>query len=194
MAVKSNFAAGDILTASQVNTYLTNGGLVYITQSIVSSGSATSVSFNNCFSSTYDNYRIVIDSFQPSIAARGLVLRLRNAGVDLATNYIYAARGLYTDNTSADTNSAAATFADTYIYNSTNTIAIGAATIDVFRPQKADRTFFVLNACTYNAQFGSRSGIAEQNDLTACDGFTLLMTGTGNISTLNVRVYGYRNA
>lgn len=194
MAVKSNFASGDVLTASDTNTYLTNGGLVYVTQTLVSSGSATSVSFNNCFTSTYDNYRIVIDSFQPSIAARGLNIRLRASGVDTATNYVYAVRGLYVDGTSADNFSNAATFYDTSVYNSATTIAIGSASIDVFNPAKAERTFFLNNSCLYNAQFGARFGIGEQNDLTAFDGFTLLLSGTGNITTLRCRIYGYRQA
>lgn len=194
MPVKSNFAAGDVLTASNVNTYLTNGGLVYVTQTLVSSGSATSVSFNNCFTSTYDNYRIVIDSFQPSVAARGLNLRLRVGGVDTATNYVYAFRGLYVDGTSADNFSNAATFYDTAVYNSTTTIAIGSAAIDVFNPARTERTFFSNNSSLYNAQFGARFGIGEQNDSTAFDGFTLLLSGTGNITTLRCRVYGYRQA
>lgn len=60
MAVKSNFASGDVLTASDVNTYLTNGGLVYI-----AGGSATNTSaldVDNVFSSTYDNYRVVLQT------------------------------------------------------------------------------------------------------------------------------------
>ncbi|MCH9839060.1 hypothetical protein K0U83_25585 [bacterium] len=60
MAVKSNFAAGDVLTASNVNTYLTNGGLVYIAEGSATNTSALDV--NSVFSSTYDNYRVVLQT------------------------------------------------------------------------------------------------------------------------------------
>lgn len=195
MAVKSNFASGDVLTASDTNTYLTNGGLVYVTQLLVTAGSSTAVSFNNCFTSTYDNYRVVIDSFQPSVAGRGLQLRLRVGGVDAAgTDYYYSCRGLYVDSTSADVGQSGVTVMDTFIYNSTNTLAVCAATWDIFRPFKAERTMFLGNSMLYNAQFGCRNGMGEHNLATSYDGFTLLMNSTGNITNVNVRVYGYRQA
>lgn len=195
MVVKSNFASGDVLTASDVNTYLTNGGLVYITQTLVSSGSATSISFNNVFSSTYDNYRILIDSYQPSIAARGLFMRMRVGGVDATSaDGYYAFRGIYVDATSADVGQAAQTYMDTGNYNSANTIAINSGVYDVFNPYKADRTFINMSTMLYNSQLGARCGMMEWNTLTSYDGFTLYLSGTGNITTLRVRVYGYRNA
>ena len=52
MAVKT-FSVGETLTASDTNTYLTNGGLVYITEGTASNTSAVDV--NSVFSSTYDN-------------------------------------------------------------------------------------------------------------------------------------------
>jgi hypothetical protein len=58
MAVKSNFSDGTALPASDINTYLTNGGLVYVTSATVGTG-VTSVSVTNCFSATYDAYKII---------------------------------------------------------------------------------------------------------------------------------------
>lgn len=195
MAVKSNFASGDVLTASDVNTYLTNGGLVYITQTLVSSGSATSISFNNCFSSTYDNYRILIDSFQPSIASRGLFMRMRVGGVDATSaDGYWALPGIYVDGSGSNTSNSAQTFMDTGMFNSANTIAINSGVYDVFNPYKTDRTYINATTMLYNSQIGSRTGVMEWNPLTSYDGFTLYLSGTGNITTLRVRVYGYRNA
>lgn len=57
MAVKT-FTAGETATAADTNTYLANGGLVYVSSTSVTSGSSVTVS--NCFSSTYDAYKIVM--------------------------------------------------------------------------------------------------------------------------------------
>ena len=58
MAVKT--FTNEQLTASDTNTYLANSGLVYITSATVS-GTPSSLSVPNCFSSTYDHYRIVFN-------------------------------------------------------------------------------------------------------------------------------------
>jgi len=93
MAVKT-FTTGEVLTASDTNTYLNNGGLVYITTGTAAAGAST-LSVNNCFSSTYENYRLVISSADGS-ANTGLYMRTRNAGTDRTTNYFYAQIGLTT--------------------------------------------------------------------------------------------------
>ena len=59
MAVKT-FAVGEVLTASDTNTYLNNGGLVYVySEAIGSTPVASFTPASNVFSSTYDNYRII---------------------------------------------------------------------------------------------------------------------------------------
>jgi hypothetical protein len=64
MAIKT-FAVGEVLTASDTNTYLANSGLVYVTSTTVGSA-VSSVTISNCFSSTYDNYRISFVGTTPS--------------------------------------------------------------------------------------------------------------------------------
>lgn len=56
MATKT-FSVGEVLTASDTNTYLANAGLVYITQ--VTASASSLVQFNNVFSATYDQYLLV---------------------------------------------------------------------------------------------------------------------------------------
>jgi hypothetical protein len=75
MAIKT-FTSGEVLTASDTNTYLNNSGLVLITSGITVSStggtaatvangtvtvgtSNTAVTVSGAFSSTYDNYRII---------------------------------------------------------------------------------------------------------------------------------------
>lgn len=58
MAVKT-FTTGEVLTAADTNTYLNNGGLVYITQgSFTGVTAAAPLAITQVFNSTYDNYRV----------------------------------------------------------------------------------------------------------------------------------------
>ena len=191
MAIKT-FTAGSVLTAADTNTYLANAGLVYITQASATSGSSLSV--DNVFSSTYSNYRIHIDGFQPATAAVGLQLRMRVSSTDASgTDYFNSYSGLYVDGSSSSSTVSAATSMATGIYNSSNTTPFGYSVLDVFGPNRAERTYFAVNAVLYNSQFGARVGFGEHNLTTAYTGFTLL-PGSGNFSNIRVWVYGYRNS
>lgn len=191
MAIKT-FTTGELLTASDTNTYLANSGLVYITAGSATSGATLSV--NNCFTSTYDNYRVHIWNFQPATAGAGLNIRMRAAGTDASgTDYNYSLAGLYVDGSNSQTYATNQTTAATGLYNSANSIQVCSATLDIFNPAKANRTFINVNASLYNGQFGFRNGIVEHNLLTAYDGFTLLPS-TGNFTNIQYQVYGYRQA
>lgn len=82
----------------------------------------------------------------------------------------------------------------TGIYNSINTIPLGTAAIELFNPFSAERTFGTVHQTGYDSNFFYRTGIIEHNLTNSYDGFTLYLSGTGNITTLRVRVYGYRQA
>ena len=57
MAIKT-FTSGEVLTASDTNTYLANSGLVYVkSQAVI--GSPTTITVTNAFSADYDDYRII---------------------------------------------------------------------------------------------------------------------------------------
>lgn len=87
MAVKT-FTSGETLTASDTNTYLNNGGLVYINSTTFSG--AASVGFSNIFTSTYTNYRIIMRLNGNSAGAIGY-FRLSVGGVDRsAASYFMA--------------------------------------------------------------------------------------------------------
>jgi hypothetical protein len=189
MAIKT-FTTGEVLTAADTNTYLANSGLTYITQASATSGSTLSV--NNCFSSTYSNYRILIDGYQPSTGAQALNLRLRVGGADASGNdYNESFAGLYTDGTSSQDVGTNRNKAGTGMYNSANTVPFGASAIDIFGPNRAERTYMTINGILYAGQFGSRVGLAEHNLTTAYTGFTLFPT-SGDFLNVRVWVYGYR--
>ena len=52
MAIKT-YVSSTTLSASDMNTYSANSGLVYITEVVATSG--TTLSVNSCFTSTYSN-------------------------------------------------------------------------------------------------------------------------------------------
>ena len=64
MAIKT-FTTGEVLTASDTNTYLANSGIVFIASSTFSASGG--VEFQNCFTSTYDNY-IAVFTWYGSVA------------------------------------------------------------------------------------------------------------------------------
>ena len=60
MAIKT-FTTGEVLTASDTNTYLNNGGLVWIAQgSFTGATAAAPVAVQSVFNSTYSHYRLII--------------------------------------------------------------------------------------------------------------------------------------
>lgn len=165
-------------------------GLEFITQTSATSGASLPV--DNCFSSAYDNYRILIDNFQPSLINQSLNLRMRVNGVDASSiDYYWGLSGIYTDGTNAASSGSDQTSLATGLYNSANTLALGNATMDVFSPNRAERTYFNINSVLYAGKFGARTGFAEHNLTIPYTGFSLL-PGSGNISNVRVWVYGYR--
>ena len=163
---------------------LTGAGMDLIATQSFSSSSI--VSFNNCFTSTYENYKIVWTA--NSVSSLGtILLRLRASGTDNTTTN-YGSSGVY------------ALFAGTVSgtgYNAQNYWAIHYCantssqhrSIELMQPQVA-----------YNTSFGSVGSNADANAYyagwfgatTQFDGFSIL-PGSGTM-TGTVRVYGYRNS
>jgi hypothetical protein len=193
MAIKT-FSSGEVLSALDTNTYLNNGGLVYIAQGELT-GSSAALIFNNVFSATYDNYRIVIDRFRPTDANRALIFRYRVGGVDANANYTFSQTGLYQDGSTTNNSSGAplVTYGDTGTFNSLNSVGLGSVVMDIMAPFKTERTFNTLQAVLYNAQYGNRNGFNAHTIETSFTGFSLL-SFAGNITNLRCKVYGYRNA
>ena len=87
MAIKT-FSDGVALPASDINSFLTNAGLVYITSVTLGTG-ISSLTVSNCFSSTYDNYKIVI-SGGASSAQCSLKFELGGSTTAYYGTYLYA--------------------------------------------------------------------------------------------------------
>ena len=194
MAIKG-FSAGEVLGYSDVNTYLNYGGLVYVTEMTVTAGGTNAISINGCFSNKYDNYRIMIDGFQPSATNTSILMRMRVGGVDdSSVNYYSAFTGLFVNGTSGTFNENGLSYGNTGIANSTNTLPLGTAAIDVFAPYKAERTFWKIASTLYSTNFATRDGVAVHNVTTSYDGFTLLTGMASNFTKIRIKVYGYRQS
>jgi len=96
MAIKT-FTTGEVLTASDTNTYLANSGLVFIKQQTIGNG-VSSVPVNDVFSSTYDNYKVTIHGGTSSIPnAMSLQLGASTTGYYMALAYVtYATNAFLT--------------------------------------------------------------------------------------------------
>jgi hypothetical protein len=165
------------------------GGLTYITQATPSA--QTSISIDNCFTSTYENYRIVMNL--SSIATDGsITLRLRVGGVDTSTNYVSQRLGATGGTVFASANVAGTD--EMLILNGVaaqpRTSAIG---FDIFAPQLVTDTTCVVSYGLLDVINGSAVLTVwnAQNSDTSFDGFTVLC---GSAISGTIRVYGYQNS
>jgi hypothetical protein len=169
-----------------------SSGLVYIASG-TQSGSAQLIQ-DGVFTSTYTNYRLVMNGVQTSVADRAVRLNLRTAGVTNINNvYEYAYRGLRTNGTGGDTAFNYSTFAEIGIYMATyaNTL-LGSATVDIMAPQVAQTTFGLASGIGYEGGvYQMRNGGFTYNDVTVFDGFRIGLSNTGNIA-FDWQLYGYR--
>lgn len=164
---------------SQINT---SGGLVKIVDNTFSA--QTTISFNNCFTSTYENYRLLI-SGTFSTSSLDMWLRFRSGGVDNSTSNYVTVTGLITGaSTYVAQYAASSSRIQTYTTNSFTDGFLVDWTIG--RPQ--------LNTKTEVTGFTSRGGMEWQGGsyvaAASFDGFSLIF-GSGFTGT--VRLYGYRN-
>lgn len=189
MAIKT-FTTGEVLTASDTNTYLANSGLVYIT-----AGTATAqnrLNIPSCFSSTYTNYRVEVDNLTHS-TANNLIMRLSISGTDTSGSAYYTQRGEVNGGAiSGISITASSAIFPTYANSSAGSFV--TLSFDVFQPNVASPTTVAGQCSRVDAGTGlyavSFSGL--QSESTAFDGISLV-GNTGNI-TCTMRVYGYRQA
>ena len=181
MAIKT-FTTGEVLTASDTNTYLANSGLVYVTSATVGTG-VSSVTVSNAFSATYDRYLVTIDGIVGS-AGGDFRFQLGSA----ASQYY----GIYNYQISTGTS-------NTFYQNATANAYIGgfdtigdqSINFDIINPYKTVRTTWTGQAFGNNYYFNFGYQLADTTSYTA---FTI---STGSATTLTggtITVYGYRKA
>lgn len=180
MAVKT--WTSERVTSADINTYLTNSGLVYVTSQTFSA--VASVSFNNCFTSTYDNYYIQC-SVIGSVAGNAYTLRYRAGGTD-ATSADYSIWGFYWNTSAVNLTTTGAT--SVFISNRSTSV-YDVTNIYVFGPAQSRTTGHQIDAIELNTglliKTAGRFGLTS-----AFDGCTIA-AASGTI-TGTISVYGYR--
>ena len=168
-------------------------GLNYITGATFTT--ATSVSaVNDTFTSTYRNYRIVIN-FTACATNTVLTLRLRAAGTDISTALYYNTQYTLVNSGAAGTvNTATQT---SWEIGALNTLPIlGGITIDVLSPQATDYTTGLLHSHTSETASAAqrfRIGGLQYYATTSADSFTIISSAASAMSG-QYRVYGYANS
>jgi len=182
---------------------LANGGfgLVLIKPSTVVNGtdngkgtvsfSAATPSLNNVFSSTYENYSILINLTTNSANDGNIYFRLRANGSDTTTTYYWARRG-WTMVSGAGTDGNGDNVSGfTVMTQDSVTAGYSHIQLNVFSPFLGQKTkvSWVGSATTDAANVYSQFGGGVLDNTLSYDGFSLVNqngTSTGNIS-----VYGY---
>jgi len=182
MAIKT-FTDNTTLPASDINTYLANSGLVYVTSATATSGS--SLAINNCFSSTYNNYRVIIDN----CASSGGVQMTMTFGATVTSYYWANLTVSYFNGAVAGSNGA--NTASIQLGTVIDTNAGNGAAIDILNPNLAARTAILSTGTDNRVGELARWGQAFVANTTQYTGFTIAI-GASTFTSCNVRVYGYR--
>lgn len=168
---------------------LGTAGLSLVTASTFTSQS--SVSINNCFTSTYTNYRIVFDISNVSLWAATL-FRLRASGTDTTSGYSWAHNVAKSNATSTVYGSASGSY---FVVVGANTNYPTFGVMDICAPQLARYT-------TMNHQYMGGDNVnwlavmggGQLVNTTQYDGFTIYPDSGSSNLTGTVRVYGYKNS
>jgi hypothetical protein len=185
MAVKT-FSVGETLTASDTNTYLNNGGLVYVKSQTIGTA-VSSVAVTGAFSATYDNYRIIINGGVAS-ASNSLALTLGAT----ATGYYDAAMYMTFGSTTLTgfSNSNAASWASV-VYGTANTLHGAIELHDPFNAKNTTMESRAIQATTTGFSLMTSGYLANTTSYTD---FTLTATGGTTLTGGTITVYGYRKA
>jgi hypothetical protein len=188
MAIKT-FTTGEVLTASDTNTYLANAGLVYITQANLS-GSA--VNITSCFSATYDSYVLRFTNVKVNTAALIVGYQMLNGSTPLTTATYNAQRASLQAGVWNLTNAAGST----YGYTSVVGTDVGhGAELNIYQPFLTTSTMSVSQGI-YSANLNLaylELLTTTQTGATSFDGIRLIATGS-TFATGKVIVYGMRQS
>lgn len=195
MPVKSNFAAGNILTASDTNTYLTNGGLVYITEASATSG--TTLDITSCFSSTYDAYRIVVSDYRTA-AQSGVTLQLLSGSTPATTNYAWAFSRVAYDGVATPVASGLGATVAQWATQVLSGNPAGTSTVlafDVYNPFLTQQSFYSIQSQDSRGLtgYGFIAGGGIHTTASSYNGIRFTLSAS-TFTSFKARVYGYRQA
>jgi hypothetical protein len=139
----------------------------------------SSVSVNNCFTATYENYKVFCDFSVSSTPT--MTFRFRAAGVDASTGYF------------TSTNFAVGSSASAIGLGASNMTSSdrGVFSVDILAPMLA-RESHLVGLSGLNAGYLGACASGALRNTSTYDGFSVIAS-TGNM-TGTIRIYGYRNS
>ena len=156
---------------SRLKTYIGGGTLVKTGRTALSSN-ASSIDVNDCFSSTYDTYMIVIDKVEMTVDSQRISCRLRDSGGSVtSSNYRYAQRAFDDDS------------------NALN-----------FHANSPDSKFDLTNETDDSSNDAGLNGIMyvhrphSANEYTRMNTFTSFYNNTANDIRIGIAACSYQNA
>jgi hypothetical protein len=176
-----DFSPGEVLTAAAMDSI----GLWKIASVSVTSGNIIAV--NNCFTSDYENYRIVMSNLKTTSNV-ALAFQLRSGTTPANTGYAFGHAFVLFTSASWNLAANAGTAANFIGPGNTSTNPPANGTIDLFQPQINQRTGMTGHYQSFDA-FVLTSG-SHNAGTNVYDGFQLNSAGTFTSGT--VTVYGYR--
>jgi hypothetical protein len=177
------------LAAYNGSAWVTQNGLQLV--AAASFSGVTSVQVNNCFTSTYRNYRIYIDCVGVTNSNK-LSMRLSVSGTPSTTGYYSGMQAFDYTTSGAFSSSLTSDRVQIMWVGSTGAAANAkGAFVDVMRPQLAVETDFLSMNNGVNAGVAYQGGlvISAHTVSTAYDGFTIINSAGTNIAGA-YRVYG----
>ena len=183
MAVKT-FTTGEVLTASDTNTFLANSGLVYVTSTTIGTA-VSSVTLSNVFNSTYDDYFIKFTGGTTS-ASTNFLIQFGSATTEYYGSYYY---DLYTGGNTGTVRRSNG--ANLYLGTAGGVFeGRQSTTFTIASPYLAQRT--TIHGFNYGAGFSGWFG-GEQYSTTSFTAFTI-KPDTGTMTGGTITVMGYRKA
>lgn len=165
---------------------LVTGGLTLIKTQTIGTG-VSSVTVTGAFSSTYENYRVIVTEFATS--GTGNVLRLR-----FAVGSTYSGTQLRYVNTSATTNNQAFTNDPAFYLGYSNTTKNNLV-VDIFAPNLASQTSISAQQSGWSTGVGVYSSVTTATDSNAAAHTDFVLdSNTGTWTGGTVYVYGYANS
>lgn len=193
MAIKT-FSSGEVLTAADTNTYLNNGGLVYVGAS--SFTNQASHTFNNIFTLTYDHYRVIFQMTpNPNTSAYAAFRMVDAGGTIQTTNYTAKSIWMNISNSTIGFNDYDLSFVNAPIGPLSSTIP-GAVSLDIYNPRVS-----TLQTSWNGISTAQQTGVANytafiggQHQVAAAYTGLNVITRTGQNISGSITVYGYRKA
>lgn len=182
MTVSAATTVGQVLTSAYVNNNI-NSGLTYITEATIGNGVST-VTVAGCFSTTYDNYQIVLAGSDSSSLNNIVTMQLNNStGATYNTSSFYIIHG-------GATGSNTATASGVFRFAWGGDVSDTSANVTVYSPFLTKRT--AISGQTTNASLTAFNGGVDTNAVSNT-GFTLGV-GADTLTGGTITVYGYRKA